>query len=64
MTKVGIELEALRLVARQSDAPGLIVTYEVAPAPALEGVAEREGLATVVADLEPEADHLGVVEDG
>src|SRR5687767_14922482 len=40
-----------------------MVADEVAPAPALEGVVEGEGLAAVVTHLEPEADHLVVVED-
>jgi hypothetical protein len=42
-------------------APGRVVADEAAPA--LDRVVEREGLAAVVAHLQPEADHLVVVED-
>jgi hypothetical protein len=41
-----------------------MVADEIAPAPRFKGVVEREGLASVPADLEPEADHFVVTEDG
>ena len=55
---VDLALEALGLVAGSQCAPTRVVADEVAPAPALEGIIQGEGVATVAADLEPEADQV------
>ncbi len=62
-TAVNLALQAFRLVTRDGHRPCRIVADIVAPAPRLEGVIEGEGLAAVLAHLQPKADHLVVYED-
>lgn len=50
-TGIDLALEVPCLVAGRVDAPSRVVSDEIAPAPTLEGIIEREGLTTVFADL-------------